>query len=206
MVDVMNHHPSESELVARAKAGDREAFARLTQDLAPRVGALIRCRYPGALAHEGLDDLVQETLARACERFRRFEHRGDGSLFRWVASIALNVASKAARHGRRAAAALESEPAASTLTQSHALRREERLERLRSALETLPAEQREVLLLVRIDGLAVNEVAHRIGKTPNAVTKLILLASRALKHVFGDTESLGLPDRGLERGGTADER
>ena len=58
-----------------------------------------------------------------------------------------------------------------------------------------------MLRLVRIEGLAVKDAARRLGKTPNAVSRSILRATRKLRELFGDTESLGLPDRSLEEGG-----
>ncbi len=201
MAVIMKQDSSDQELIERAKAGDALALEGLTKRLRPRLAALIRCRYPGALAHEGLDDLVQETFVRALEKLDAFEWRGEDSFFRWLASIALNVASKAVRRGRRAPGSLDAEPAGSSLTPSRASRRNERFERLSADLETLPEDYREVLRLVRIEGLAVKDAARRLGKTPNAVSRTILRATRKLREIFGDTESLGLPDRSLEEGG-----
>ena len=90
------------------------------------------------------------------------------------------------------------------LSQSKAMRRDERFDRLQAAIDALSPQYRQVLLLVRIEKLSIKEAARRLEKTPNAVSRMVLRASRKLKVIFGDTESLGLPDRELSRREGAD--
>ena len=87
-----------------------------------------------------------------------------------------------------------------------AFRREERLSRLQEALEALSPEHREVIRLARFEGLPLREVARRMGRSPGAVRQLLWRALQALKASFGDTESLHLPERGLEDGGRPRDR
>ena len=58
--------------------------------------------------------------------------------------------------------------------------RKDRLELLEEALTRLSEDHREVVLLTRIEGLTVREVAERMGRTENAVH---LLLGRALKRL-----------------------
>jgi len=88
--------------------------------------------------------------------------------------------------------ALDSEP-----SPSKGLRREERLSRLKEAIDNLSPEYREAVLLVRIKGLKVKEAAGRMNRSPNAVTHLLLRALKKLKEDLGDTESLHLPPERL---------
>ena len=67
------------------------------------------------------------------------------------------------------------------------------------ALDALPPDHREVLVLSRLEGLAAEEIARRMGRTPNAVYHLIVRALALLRERFGATESLLLPDRPLRR-------
>jgi DNA-directed RNA polymerase specialized sigma24 family protein len=74
------------------------------------------------------------------------------------------------------------------------LRRGERLERLRAAIAHLKPEQRQAIELARLEGLKIQEIAARLGKSPGAVKQLLARALDNLRASFGDTESLGLPD------------
>ena len=77
------------------------------------------------------------------------------------------------------------------------LRRNERFDRLKDSLESLSPEHREVILLMRIEGLPVEEVAKRMNRSPKATRQLLWRALKDLRESFGDTESLGLPERRL---------
>ena len=49
------------------------------------------------------------------------------------------------------------------------MRRDERWERLRSSLEALSPDHREVIELARLEGLKINDIAERMGRSPGAV-------------------------------------
>ena len=85
------------------------------------------------------------------------------------------------------------------------LRRSERFERLEQALEGLTEDQKKVILLARIEGVRVDEIARRMNRTTNAVRTLLFRAMQKLKTSFGDTESLHLPAKPLEEKGDHDE-
>jgi RNA polymerase sigma-70 factor (ECF subfamily) len=91
----------------------------------------------------------------------------------------------------------------SQISAGRALRREERFERLEKALRGLSPDHREVIVLARIEGLQMKEIAERLGRSNSAVKNLLLRALKELKSSFGDTESFHLPDRSLKgKGGT----
>ena len=63
--------------------------------------------------------------------------------------------------------------------------RKDRLRLLEEALQRLTEDHREVILLTRIEGLSVRDVAERMGRTENAVH---LLLGRALKRLVQEME------------------
>jgi RNA polymerase sigma-70 factor (ECF subfamily) len=76
----------EASLLAAARAGDRDAFGRLTEPA--RRGLHLHCyRFLGSL--EDAEDLVQDTLLRAWRRLDRFE--GRSSFQHWLYRIATNA-------------------------------------------------------------------------------------------------------------------
>ena len=68
---------------------------------------------------------------------------------------------------------------------------------MEKALDSLSPEHREVILLARVEGLEIKQIATRLNKSVSAVKGLLFRALKGLKSSFGDTESLGLPERKL---------
>jgi RNA polymerase sigma-70 factor (ECF subfamily) len=209
----MMHANDPRRLLERARGGDREAFEELVRRHRGRLEAVIRYRVKAPLrARVELEDLVQESLLRALRGIGRFEGDDEEAFARWLSAIGVNVVLEAASWcGRDPRVPLDDELggiAADEAPPERALRREERFERLEDALRSLSPDHRRVLLLVRVDGLSVAEAARRMGRSANAVSHLLLRASRQLRAAFGDTASLHLPPRRLpdaaEAGGAGD--
>lgn len=108
---------------------------------------------------EDADDLVQDTLERAWSRAGLWP--GVGDMRTWLFSIMHNLHVDGLRRGRLDTVDLD----AAVLEMSVAAAQPERLalRDLDAALAALPPEQREVLLLVAVDGLAYAEVAQALG-------------------------------------------
>lgn len=191
---------SSHELFERARGGDREAFLELVEPMRSRLLAAIRLRMPRD-ADVGIDenDLLQETWARAIEKLPEFEWRGEGALAAWLTTIARNLVHSAHRRVRRArqdAVELD-DMAQEQTTPLGRLRRAERFERLEAALRQIPDHYREMILLAVVEEVPLREIAEQTGRTPEAASMLLLRALRKLGNVFGETESLGLPNWAL---------
>jgi RNA polymerase sigma-70 factor (ECF subfamily) len=204
MIVTMTEKDPTPELIERGRRGDRAALGEATERVRPRLLQFIEER----MGHEvrrllGPEDVLQETFARSLELLDRFEWRGRDSFFRWLAAIAEHLILNATKKTARAPLRLDVDPRASAVSPSRAERREERFDRLKGALQSLPGEQREAIQLTRIDGLPVAEAARRLGKSPEAVKRTISRALRKLRGLLGDTESFRLPPRRLDRGKNA---
>lgn len=187
----------------KAQAGDRAAFDALVRRHQDRLEALVRSRM-GRLVAAGTEatDIVQETLLRAYGAIGRFRWSGDDSFMRWLGAIAENVILNASKRlSRSKALRLDRDVGGQGDSPSKALRRDERFDRLEACLRRLSPDHRSVIVLARIEGLPMKEIARRLDRSESAVKNLLLRALKALRQSFGDTESLGLPDRRLEAGG-----
>ena len=186
-------------LVERSKAGERAAFDLLIErhrsDLQVALVASVEPRLRDVL---GLDELMQEAIVGAYTSLGRFEWRGEGSFAAWLRQIARNVVLAAIRKSRHySTLEIAREPSGGDPTPSRAARREERFDRLETAFDGLSPDHREVLRLSRLEGLGFTEIGGCMGRSPDAVRKLIVRALAELRRSFGNTESLHLPDRAL---------
>ena len=191
---------STRALIERARRGDRAAFEELTTRYSPRIDALIRLRLGSDLATKvEVEDVAQETMIKAFTSIETLRAEDERSFFAWLASIAHNVVLELARHHRRRpSVAYDDDKVTSDPSPSRGLQRSERFDRLQEALDSLSPDHREVILLARIEGLPVVEVARRMGRTVGAIGQLLWRALKKLREQFGDTQSFHLPAKRLD--------
>jgi RNA polymerase sigma-70 factor (ECF subfamily) len=196
------------DLLSRAIEGDRLAFDQLLAEHRDRVEYYVRLRLGDHLRQAvEVEDVLQETALRACRSIGSFRPQGDGSFLRWLKSVAehviLETASRARRHQ---AAPLVDERAAECPSQATLIERDERFDRLQAAFDRLPADERKVILLARLQGLPLALVAEKLGRSPAAAKQLLWRALRRLRGAFGETGSFHLPDRRLDAEGGGGDR
>ena len=172
----------QAELVAAAKAGDREAFE-----------ALVKVTYADAytLAYrltgdeEDARDVVQDAYLRAYKGLRRF--RGDAQFTTWLYRIVANCAStslsKRSRHRHDdlneetqvADERPEVDPVA--MAEAGSLR-----DRVGAALEDLPPRLRAVVVLRDVYDLPHEAIAQELGITEAAAKVRLHRARRKLRE------------------------
>ncbi len=120
-------------------------------------------RYARALVGEAAlaDDLVQDCLERAVSRAHQW--RQTGSLRGWLFTIMHNINANQRRSAARAPAWDPIERAENTVGQNGQQIDRIALQEAVAALALLTAEQRQVLLLVALEGLRYEEVAQVLG-------------------------------------------
>ncbi len=195
----MSTQEREHTLFSRAQGADARAFEELAERCRPRLLGIIRCRLGEHLEIE-CDDVLQEVLMRAYESLKRIEWQGEDALIAWFGTIAENVIlNHARRQKRERKVPVDSALAGTGTSASTAMQRERRFARLQAALDSLSPEARRVVLMARIDGLKLKDIAERVGRSPEAVRMLLRRSVQKLKDRFGETGSLHLPhDRRLE--------
>jgi RNA polymerase sigma-70 factor (ECF subfamily) len=154
---------SDGELVRRARSGDRSSGAELVRRWAGRVTAVCHAR----VGRQAADDLAQETLLRA---FQSLAELADPEKFGpWIHGIAVRVCLDWRKNKRRTEVPLS---ALSDIADqipceadagSSALERAEETNRLLAAVETLPDECREALLLYYYGDVTYADLAAMLG-------------------------------------------
>ena len=189
-------------LLVQARGGDQAALGRLLELYRNYLRLLARSLI-GQPLQVRLDasDLVQETFLKAHREFRQFIGSGERELMGWLRQILVRSLSNQARHhqaqGRdqrrqesldvlldRSSLAIQGQLADSISSPSgHAVRREQ-ADLLADALSGLPVDYREVFILRNVERVPVDEIAARMGRSPNAVRKLWSRAMVALKQAL----------------------
>lgn len=178
--------------------GDERAFVALHAALTPRLKAfLVHFVRDGAAA----DDLVQATWLKAHLARDRFEARGpgpDGAVQAWYFTIARNLALDHLRgQGRERRRREPDDPAHDTLSelpdglpnaeelQVGRAEAQEIAERVQVALARLPAGQREIVELHKLQGMTMAEIAARLQIREGAVRVRAHRAYKALARWLG---------------------
>ena len=189
-------------LIEKARAGDQAAFDRLFARALPRLQWFVSLRLGrGLRARLEPDDVVQETYATALALLPEFESRGEGTFLRWLCSLAENQVRKlVAHHGERrrsalrvgrpadTALAMAADPASGPCTRAA---RVEVRSKVSAAIDTLPDELREALLLRIVEGRRLREVAETMDRSESATRRLVARATAALGRALQGKEGSG---------------
>ena len=188
----------------RYASGDSQAFTALHQALYPRLLAYLT-RMSGSPTNAS--DLVQETFLRM-HRARATFAVG-GAVLPWAYAIARNVGLDHARSSRlRETERLPSDPgpemvdhgggdAEAVAIASQAARVVEQV------LAGLPASQRDAFILIRYEGLSVQDAAAVIGATPTAVKLRAFRAYEALRAALDEFRTRRPDGKASARGSDA---
>lgn len=192
-ISVMDDDPVKP-MVDAATAGDPTALDELVGRYLPRLHAYVRLHMSGPLrAHEASVDLVQSICREVLEARENFVYRGEAALLSWLLTTALNKIRERARFlGRQKRDPRRETPVdhvdasvyANLLTPSRDAIAHEEIERLERALDRLPDDYREVIVLARIVGLPHQEISERMGRTGSATRNLLGRALTRLADEF----------------------
>lgn len=160
------------EAVTQAKRGDQAAMHFLYVRYAPDL-----LRYVNSFVHDHheAEDITQNVFAKLITAIHKYEPT-DVPFTAWILRVARNAALD---HMRARRAVPTDEVRAEDIGQAQISF--DRGRDLRSALELLPQDQQEVLVLRHIFGLSPVEIASTLGKSESSVHGLHHRGRRSLK-------------------------
>lgn len=163
-------------------------FARLVEREIPRLR-----RYARALTRDAsrADDLVQSALVRAVSKQHLWQPGTD--LRAWLFTILHNQHVNDVRRGMREGTAIPVEDVASVLTVEANATDSLQLRDLDRALARLPDEQRQVILLVGMEGMRYEEVATILGVPIGTVRSRLSRGRETLRGLMGMDEKTTAP-------------
>ncbi len=172
---------SDSALVAQVLSGHRDAFGTLVDRYQNQMLAYVK--YMGFGESEACD-VVQDAFVRA---FRHLGRCGEPDRFAgWLFKIVSNLCRTAgSRNSRRRLESLEA--SGSTLVSElpgpdDQMEANWAKERVRAALDTVPSDQREALVLMYLQDHSVKEIEELTGASRSAIKMRLKRGRDALKR------------------------
>jgi RNA polymerase sigma-70 factor (ECF subfamily) len=175
----VDNSPRERVRVARAvedaKNGDQRALRFIYVTYADNVYGYIRSMVQDD--HEA-EDLTQHVFAKMLTAITKYDDRGV-PFFAWLLRLARNVAIDHLRARRPIPSEVALERDADSAVMAADV---EQSQLVREALETLPDDQLEVVLLRHVVGLTPGEIACRMGRSESSIHGLHHRGRRAFQN------------------------
>ncbi len=183
----------EEKLIRRAMAGDQQAFAMLYMRYYRRL-----CAYLRRFISDGelVQDIAQETFIRAQRVLCAGRYQESGRFFEWLRRIAYNYFIDQYRKARSRRWGTFSEmfeeedrakPLGSwddTLLPDRRLIQKEQQRILRELLETLPPEQREVVIRRFFHGMSFRRIAEEMNANINTTQGRLRYALKRMRKAL----------------------
>lgn len=186
-----------SALVERAKSGDTDAFSEIVSCYERFVyNTACRVLTASGMSVSDADDIAQDALIKAWRSLSSF--RGECSFSTWLFRVTVNTARDVIRNNaRRPVISLtrptddEEEPeiwdvpvTSGDDIPEEAAERRETIEAVRRAVESLPDEQRQVIVLRDIHDLPYSEIAKILGTEVGTIKSRISRGRANLKKIL----------------------
>ena len=193
-----------TDLLELARGGDEAALGQLLEGFSKYLTLLARVQIGRRLQGKvDADDLVQDTFMDAHRQIAAFRGTTEAEFIAWLRRILAGQLAQTIRRylGTKGRDAMLERELAVQLDQSgeildrglvasqstpsqHASRREQGVI-LAEALDKLPRDYREVIILRHLEDLPLVEVAHRMGRSEDSVQKLWVRALVSLRKQMG---------------------
>ena len=150
-------------------------------------------RYARALLRDTsrADDLIQDTLVRALAKQHLWQ---EGTNLRaWLFTLMHNLHVNVVRQSAREGTLVDVDDVSATLIATTDPTASRQLRELEDAIARLPIEQREVVLLIGLEGIRYDEAAVVLGIPVGTVRSRLSRARGSLRRLFDGDEEGSLP-------------
>jgi RNA polymerase sigma-70 factor (ECF subfamily) len=172
--------PAETELIARAKRGDVDAFCMLVSNHKRSMYALA-LRFCGN--HHDAEDLVQEVFFSAFRAIDRF--RGDSSFHTWLHRIMVNsFVSQKRKKVLPRAGDVDEYPGFAIAGSDRTAYNNIMVQQILQRIEELSPPQRLIFVMKHRSGLTCEEIAEYIGTSVGTVKKTLFRIHTKLREEF----------------------
>jgi RNA polymerase sigma-70 factor (ECF subfamily) len=195
-----------SQLISAARSGNSAALSLLIDQHRPYLKLLARIQQDDRLRSKLDDsDLVQEVSTEAFQDFAKFVGGSEGEFACWLRTKMAGVAAKSLRHymtqqrdvhlerslnesfDRSSSRIVECIAGGQSSPISQVLRRE-RSVLIAQALDALPEHYRDVLIMRELQNQSLDQVARKLGGSPERVRKIWARAIVKIRRMLKDVE------------------
>jgi len=184
----MSNDRDEEQLIEQAKT-DPEAFGRLYELYVEKIYNYIYYRLGNQ--HDA-EDLTAKVFYRALNHIAHYNHKG-APFAAWLYRIAHNLVVNWHRdHSRRQMVGLENLDLRGDKQESpdHAAEQTNERELLLTAIQHLPRERQELLMLKFVERMSNAEIGRVLGRSEGAVKSLYHRTLVSLKELLAEHENL----------------
>lgn len=191
----MNHE--ETAMISRCQQGDQEALKEIFDKYHKKV---YRIAYGVVRQREEALDIVQEVFIKLFRSIKNFKGRSQfyTYLYRMVMNTAIDHARKA---GKQFISSLDEEGSFEPSDNiekgpERVLLQKELEERVKSAMDKLPAEQKAALIFRDVEGLSYQEMAEAMGCSIGTVMSRLHYGRKRVQELLKDYVGLHGQSRG----------
>ncbi len=181
----MNHE--ETEMISRCQQGDQQALKEIYDKYHKKV---YRIAYGVVRQREDALDIVQEVFIKLFRSIKNFEGRSHfyTYLYRMVMNTTIDYARKA---GKKFVSSLDEEgsfepPDRVEKGPERILLQKELEERVKLAMNKLPAEQKAALIFRDVEGLSYQEMAEAMGCSIGTVMSRLHYGRKRMQELLKD--------------------
>jgi RNA polymerase sigma factor (sigma-70 family) len=170
----------ETELLIKAKNGNRAAFTRLVEEYQKLI---LSMAYQMTGSAADMDDIAQETFLHAFQNLKSF--RGDASFKTWLVRITMNLSSnyrRSQKASRTENITEECMPVSHDEGQDYSMIQFEQQSQVRKAVAALPEHYRIVVVLRDFQDLSYQEITHTLGIPMGTVMSRLAKARDLLRN------------------------
>jgi len=180
------------DLIARARAGDTQAWGDLYRDYAPAIFRFCRRAMP---TREDAEDATMEIFMKLSEKLAQFDP--SRSFTAWLYKVAANhcwdmLRRRKARHDKDTEDVTELPLEAPEPNQLEKLIEERTGEEVRKALDKLGARARMALVMRYYSDMSYDEIADALGVRRPFVGVVLLRARHELRQALTDNSALAV--------------
>ena len=182
---------ADVEMIRAVRGGDATAYRGLVEKYQGRVYHMV---YGMVRNREDARDITQDAFVKAYNNLGSF--REQSSFYTWLYRIAMNLAIDFLRKAKRRGESSFDEQIASKdadggIDEAHTqdspsktLERKQLMGTIMDALEKLPADQKQIILLRELEGLSYKEIAEVVGIPEGTVMSRLFYARKKLQKLL----------------------
>jgi RNA polymerase sigma-70 factor (ECF subfamily) len=195
-------HMTDSQLIREIKEGNVELFSELMSRYQRKILAFVYHMLKSSNMELVAEDLCSETFYKAFRSLNTFREV-DASFSTWLYTIARNTVLSELRKQRSSNISLDESGyvpvAPSEVAPEQAILRNEKVNLVRIAINSLPEKQRSALILREYDQLDYQEIAKILDQSVSSVKSLLFRARSSIKvqmepyfydHIYEEYEGM----------------